>query len=478
MNADILPIVSNTYLSYNDKLRMRQVCKLFFQCVTWSDNERISMLCIALKGYNAPEEYILRLLSTPIKTVNERYMYLLFGACRRRMWEVVKFFLLKDPRFSDTERGSAFALACCEPEKKLLEELLADKGFTFAFEDSRAYQEGPKEWMFQGSLDTLKLVLADGRTRPFFSWKPAIHHAVLREMNDVAIYLLQMMRSEPSATYNLVRLLQTATVRPNMTILKMLILDYGVDPASASNEAIRVACRNGDVEFVRHLLSDSRVDPMDSDPNELKSNALFAASTADQAKVVELLLQDPRIDPAANNNWAIYAASGHGACSAVKILMLDPRVKLSNESLYVACDAGRRDVVDLLLQDERIDPTADHNKALRLAIGGDTRANDDDDVVLRLLQDPRIDPSFNNNEAVQNVARYRSARVMAELLKDPRVNPAANDNYAIRVARRDQREDVVTVLLADERVDPEADALSDWSDDDDDSESGSGHSSH
>ncbi|KAI8587073.1 hypothetical protein BDZ88DRAFT_481240 [Geranomyces variabilis] len=446
MNADILHIVSNTYLSYYDKLRMRQVCKLFFQL-------------------NAPEEYILRLLATPIKTVNERYMYLLFGACRCH------------PRFSDTERGRAFALACCEPEKKLVEELLADKGFTFAFEDSRGYQEGPKEWMFQGSLDTLKLVLADCRTRPFFSWKPAIHNAVLREMNDVTIYLLQMMRSEPSATYDLVKLLQTATVRPNMTVLKMLILDYVVDPSSASNEAIRVACRNGDVEFVRHLLSDSRVDPMDSDPNGLKSNALFAASTADQAKVVEMLLQDPRIDPAADNNWAIYAASGHGACSAVKILMLDPRVQLCNESLYVACDAGRRDVVDLLLQDERIDPTADHNKALRLAIRGDTTANHDD-VVLRLLQDPRIEPSFNNNEAVQNVARHRSARVMAELLKDPRVNPGANDNYAIRVARRDQREDVVAVLLADERVDPEADAFSDWSDDDDDdSESGSGHSS-
>ncbi|KAJ3168164.1 hypothetical protein HDU88_001602 [Geranomyces variabilis] len=382
MNADILHIVSNTYLSYNDKLRMRQVCKLFFQCVTWSDNERISMLCMALRGFNAPEEYILRLLSAPIKAVNESYMYLLFDACRRRKWEVVKFFLLKDPRFSDTERGSAFAQACCAQEKKLVEELLADKGFTFAFEYTGEYLEGPKERIFQGSLDILKLVLADGRTRPFFSWKPAIHNAVFREMNDVAIYLLQMMRSEPSAIYDLVRLLRTATVRPNMTILKMLILDYGVDPSSKSNVAIRVASRKGDVEFVRHLLCDSRVDPTESDPNGINGNALFEASTADQAKVVELLLQDPRIDP-----------------------------------------------------------------------------------------------SFNNNEAVQNVARHRSAKVMAELLKDPRVNPAANDNYAIRVARRDQREDVVAVLLVDERVDPEADACSDWSDDDDDSESGSGHSS-
>jgi len=52
--------------------------------------------------------------------------------------------------------------------------------------------------------------------------------------------------------------------------------------------------------------------------------------------VVERLLQDDRVDPSARNNLAIRWANDHG------------RVK----------------VVERLLQDDRVDPSANHNEAI------------------------------------------------------------------------------------------------------------------
>jgi hypothetical protein len=42
--------------------------------------------------------------------------------------------------------------------------------------------------------------------------------------------------------------------------------------------------------------------------------------------VVERLLADPRVDPAANDNYAIRLASQNGHATVVDVLLADPRV--------------------------------------------------------------------------------------------------------------------------------------------------------
>jgi len=44
--------------------------------------------------------------------------------------------------------------------------------------------------------------------------------------------------------------------------------------------------------------------------------------------VVKLLLQDERVDPSDNNNWAIQMASKNGHIEVVKLLLQDKRVSL------------------------------------------------------------------------------------------------------------------------------------------------------
>ena len=83
----------------------------------------------------------------------------------------------------------------------------------------------------------------------------------------------------------------------------------------------------------------------------------------------------------------------------------------------------------LLLNDPRVDPSADNNFSVRRA-----SANGRVEVVKLLLNDPRVDPSADNNDAIQQASRYGNSEVVRLLLNDLRVNPSDNNNYAIQHA--------------------------------------------
>ncbi|KAI8584989.1 hypothetical protein BDZ88DRAFT_434677 [Geranomyces variabilis] len=448
MNADIIHIVSQ-YLSTDDKANLRQTCTLFSENIYWTSHERNVRANQACRN-DAPEELILRLLSatTPVTTVDPYYIDLLSVACRLGKLRVVQF-LAKDTRIDTKERGRAFAAACARNQEKVIEVLLADKDFDFEVEDIGA----DRSWLFQGSLLQVKLLLADERTRQYFNWEHAMKHAIDKGKEEISDFLLQMLLSEPSATYDVDNVMNYAASRLGLNVIRTLVMDYGVDPSAGDNAAIRAASLGGDVDFVKRLLDDPKVDP---NVRALYGSALDQACRHDQADVLKLLLQDPRTDPAKDGNRAMIFACEEGAIKAVKVLLSDPRVDPSR-GLPFACVKGHRGIAEILLQDTRVDPAADDNAAfIDACLGGQ------DDVALWLLQDPRVDPSAANNKAIQEVSKHGSARLLEALLKDPRVNPAANNNYAIRAARRKRREAVTALLLADERVDPEAEPLSDF----------------
>jgi hypothetical protein len=139
-------------------------------------------------------------------------------------------------------------------------------------------------------------------------------------------------------------------------------LELGVDPSAQNNLAIRRACRD----------------------------ALAEASENGHVEVVRLLLTDPRVDPSAQNNYAICGASENGYLKVVRLLVTDPRVDpstLDNYAIRFASQNGHAGVVRLLLTDPRVDPSARDNEAMRWA-----SKNGHVEVVRLLLTDPRVDP--------------------------------------------------------------------------------------
>jgi hypothetical protein len=113
-----------------------------------------------------------------------------------------------------------------------------------------------------------------------------------------------------------------------------------------------------------------------------------------------------------------------------------------------AARKGHLAVIERLLQDERVDPSADNNYAVRLAAENGQLA-----IVDRLLQDQRVDPSADNNYAVRLAAENGHLAVVDRLLQDKRVDPSANANWAVRFAAEFGHLAVVDRLLKDDRVD-------------------------
>jgi hypothetical protein len=136
--------------------------------------------------------------------------------------------------------------------------------------------------------------------------------------------------------------------------------------------------------------------------------------------LMDLMLQNPRVDPSAEKNTAIRCASACGHLAIVDRLLQDSRIDPStsnNLPIHHASTYGHLAVVDRLLQDPRVDPSADNNLAIRLASENGHLA-----VVDRLLQDPRVDPTASDNWAIHLASVRGHQTVVNRLLQDPRVN--------------------------------------------------------
>jgi ankyrin repeat protein len=128
--------------------------------------------------------------------------------------------------------------------------------------------------------------------------------------------------------------------------VKLLLLDYGVDPSARDNQALINASYAGHLEIVKLLLSDARVDPSARD-----NDALIDASDEGHLEIVKLLLSDARVDPSAQDNQALRSASRNGHLEIVKILLSDDRVDPSaedNQALGLASQNGHSEIVKLL----------------------------------------------------------------------------------------------------------------------------------
>jgi len=193
------------------------------------------------------------------------------------------------------------------------------------------------------------------------------------------------------------------------------------------------------VEWIPTLLQDKKVDPSYND-----NWAIRWASEVGHTDIVALLLKDERVDPSGDKNEPILLASQFGHTNVVALLLKDKRVDpspLDNYALRFASENGHADVVTLLLKDERVDPSADDNYAIGMA-----SENGHIDILALLLTDERVDPSGDDNYAIRLASENGHIDVVALLLKDKRVDPSARDDYAIRYASQSGHTDVVALL--------------------------------
>src|SRR3989304_5945772 len=85
---------------------------------------------------------------------------------------------------------------------------------------------------------------------------------------------------------------------------KLYLFFYFIDNIQ---ELFKCACKYDQIEVVKLLLQDPKVDPSDQN-----NYAIRLASRKGHVEVVKLLLQDSRVNPSDHNNEAIGRASNRG----------------------------------------------------------------------------------------------------------------------------------------------------------------------
>lgn len=171
-----------------------------------------------------------------------------------------------------------------------------------------------------------------------------------------------------------------------------------------------------------------------------------------KTEIVELLLQDGRIDPSMNDNFVFRQSCFNNHPKMAKILLQDIRVDPSaknNCSLRVACMNSFLEIIEILVDDERTDPSIDDNCMIRLA-----RKNERPKVIELLLRSEKVDPSIDDNSLITYSCAFGFIDIVKILLKDERVDPSVNGNHALRCACDGGHSDIVRILLKDKRIDP------------------------
>lgn len=198
------------------------------------------------------------------------------------------------------------------------------------------------------------------------------------------------------------------------------------------------ACLDGNLGRVKEFLADGTFDPVSAE-----SDAVECAVMSGCLDVVRVLLEDGRVDPSGGGeNAALMEACVNGDLGMVQLLMGDTRVTPNSDMLVVSCSCGHLDVVKCLINHPNVDPGYSNNLAMVSA------CENAQGEIMQFLMKYRDDV----NEKCMEIASFGSIDSLRHLLQDGRLCPTANNNKALRVALEWLNYSAINLLLDDQRV--------------------------
>jgi ankyrin repeat protein len=247
-------------------------------------------------------------------------------------------------------------------------------------------------------------------------------------------YLSHALKEEKSGPY----LLQIVCKYGQRDYLDILLGDVRIDPACNDQFAFITAVENNFGELVSLFLNDGRVDPMFDDCGCLRA---AVSSNADQS--LRALLQDNRINPSYDEEEALYQTVINNRINLIEVLLLDGRPNPGNYGLIsYAVEKGNILVIQLLLNDNRVDPSVFNNYAIRFACETGSV-----EITRLLLNHPKVDPSVNNNDCLKKAVKKQYVEVVRLLLKHPKVDPNSGNGAPLAFACQKGDRAMVEALL-------------------------------
>lgn len=154
---------------------------------------------------------------------------------------------------------------------------------------------------------------------------------------------------------------------PGETLFRNVYIDpRGIDIALTSKFLVYIITEENDK--AKTLLENPRVDPATQE-----NAAIFFAVTHRNKEMVEMLLAHPRVDPAAQKNAAIRHAVTDMNKGMVEMLLAHPRVDPTygnNRTIRMAAQKGDREIIKMLLKHPMVKANAEAKQILEQAIAG------------------------------------------------------------------------------------------------------------
>jgi hypothetical protein len=212
-------------------------------------------------------------------------------------------------------------------------------------------------------------------------------------------------------------------------------------PGQVITMALNEAILSDQIESIRVLVKDNRWDP-----EQIKIDGYVVQNSANLKEILQLLMSNGEFDATSVLKHAVFRQKPQ----IVRVLLdnerVDPTVE-NNEALISAIEIGDIEIFKMLLNDKRVDPSANRNYALRTAA-----YEGEDEIVMLLLMDRRTDPTDANNDAWQAAVEGNKFTVVDLLLQDGRVDPTVGHNWALDYADTQGYADLFELLIEDERV--------------------------
>ena len=271
------------------------------------------------------------------------------------------------------------------------------------------------------------------------SYEKVKHALLTHDIELVKNALVTAFEEDPKLTISM--LFPIACSYGNLDVVKLLS-ENGFHISYPDNEGLAQACRFGYLDIIRFIISDSKFDL------SYTYDILRTAVYREDVDVIRVLLADDRMDP--TNLLEIAALNGN--LEIFKLLLAHPRVlahppNCAKGIFLSAVSTGNTEIVKLLLAHPRADPSDQDNQAII-----DAASLGNLEIFKLLLQDPRVNPADKKSQAIILAAKNGHLEIVKLLLANTIGNPADQNNQAIRFATFNGHEKTVRLLLSDPRV--------------------------
>lgn len=170
-------------------------------------------------------------------------------------------------------------------------------------------------------------------------------------------------------------------------------------------EVFLQSARDGNLKEITRILTTGRVDP--SLDNNL---ALRLALERHHNEVAKRLLADPRVQP---DVYAVFSAINANNLPMARWLLQRVRLPVYHDLLQIPSAKGYLEMIDLILQDPRHQPTAGNLV--------EASSGNQPEVVKLYLAYPKLNPAGYDNQALTTAVRMNHPAITQLLLHDGRV---------------------------------------------------------